>query len=37
MKKNMMKNLTIINLLGLIIVLVVGIIIRNGERGFIMA
>jgi hypothetical protein len=32
-----MKNLSIINSLGLIIVLVVGIIIRNGERGLIMA
>jgi len=32
-----MQNLSIINNLGLIIVLVVGIIIRNEERGFIMA
>lgn len=32
-----MKKLSIINILGLIIVLVVGIIIRNGERGLIMA
>jgi len=33
----MMKKLSIINILGLIIVLVVGIITRNEERGFIMA
>jgi len=32
-----MKKLSIINILGLIIVLVVGIIIRNEERGLIMA
>jgi len=32
-----MQNLSIINSLGLIIVLVVGIIIRNEERGLIMA
>lgn len=32
-----MKNLSIINSLGLIIVLVVDIIIRNEERGYIMA
>jgi len=32
-----MKKLSIINILGLIIILVVDIIIRNGERGLIMA
>jgi len=32
-----MQNLSIINSLGLIIVLVVDIIIRYEERGFIMA
>jgi len=32
-----MRKLSIINILGLIIVLVVGIIIRNEERGLIMA
>jgi hypothetical protein len=32
-----MQKLSIINNLGLIIVLVVGIIIRNEERGLIMA
>jgi len=32
-----MKRLSVINSLGLIIVLVVGIIIRSEERGLIMA
>ena len=32
-----MKKLSIINILGLIIVLVVGIIISDEERGLIMA